>query len=55
MISARDLGELLFEETLERTPDLNAKRQVMEIESEQHFALVHERAQVLPQSLFGLT
>jgi len=50
-----DLGEFLFAETLERTPDLNAKRQVMEIESEQHFALVHERAQALPQSLFGLS
>jgi hypothetical protein len=50
-----DLGEFLFAETLERTPDLNAKRQVMEIESELHFALVHERAQALPQSLFGLS
>jgi hypothetical protein len=50
-----ELAEFIFAETLEQTPDLNAKRQVMEIESEQHFALVHERAQALPQSLFGLS
>lgn len=50
-----ELGEFIFAETLEQTPDLNAKRQVMEVESEQHFALVHERAMALPQSLFGLS
>ncbi|MFZ0423542.1 MAG: hypothetical protein WAL80_11755 [Xanthobacteraceae bacterium] len=50
-----NFGEFLFAETLERAPDLNAKRQVMEIESEQHFSLVHERARALPQTLFGLS
>lgn len=49
-----ELAEFIFAEALDQTPDLNAKRQVMETESEQHFALVHERAQALPQSLFGL-
>ena len=50
-----ELAEFIFAETLEQTPDRNAKRQVMKIESEHHFALVHERAQALPQSLFGLS
>jgi hypothetical protein len=50
-----ELGEFIFAKTLDRTPDLSAKRHVMETESEQHFTLVHDRAQTLPKSLFGLS
>ncbi|MGO9397185.1 MAG: hypothetical protein ACLP19_04970 [Xanthobacteraceae bacterium] len=49
-----ELGEHIFATSLGKIPDLNAKRQVMEVESEQHFARVHECAKALPQSLFGL-
>ncbi|MGO9483557.1 MAG: hypothetical protein ACLPX9_03085 [Rhodomicrobium sp.] len=47
-------GEFIFARTFDSVPDTNAKRQVLEAESEQHFALVHERAKTLPQHLFGL-
>jgi hypothetical protein len=50
-----ELSEFIFAEALRQTPDLNAKRQVMEIESENHFKLVNKRAQALPKSLFGLS
>jgi hypothetical protein len=48
------LAEIFFARTFDSEPDINAKRQVMEIESERHYALVHEQAKTLPQHLFGL-
>lgn len=50
-----ELGEFLFEKALDLKPALNAKYQVLSEESERHFELVRERAQTLPQSLFGVT
>lgn len=47
-------GEFIFARTFDSEPDTNAKSQVLEAESEQHFALVHERAKTLPRHLFGL-
>jgi hypothetical protein len=49
-----ELGEFIFAQSFDSAPDFNAKRQVMEQESEQHFLLVRERVQALPQSLFEL-
>jgi hypothetical protein len=50
-----ELGEFIFSKTLERTPDLCAKRKLMEVESERHYALMHDHAQTIPQHLFGLS
>jgi hypothetical protein len=49
-----ELGEFIFAQSFDSAPDFNAKRQVMEQESEQHFLRVRERARTLPQSLFEL-
>jgi hypothetical protein len=50
-----EVGEFLFEKALDLKPALNAKYQVLSQESERHFVLVHELAQTLPKSLFGLS
>jgi hypothetical protein len=50
-----ELGEFLFEKALDLKPALNAKDRVLSEESKRHFELVRERAQTLPQSLFGAT
>jgi hypothetical protein len=50
-----ELGEFIFSETLEQTPDLNTKHQVLGAESERHFEFVRALAQTLPASLSGLS
>jgi hypothetical protein len=50
-----ELGEFIFSEALEQTPDLDTKRRVLSEESEQHFAVVRARALMLPPGLSALS
>jgi len=49
-----ELGEDIFAHTLNRKPDPGLKHKTLSEESERHYNLLHDRAQTLPQSLFGL-
>ena len=50
-----ELGEIIFAQTLDRKADPRIKHNALSEKSEQHYNLLHDRAQTLPQSLFGLS